>query len=265
MNKQKTKVVVKKNTSLYYAELKSIATGNPLSFFKDQVFERMTDMVLNNKENLLIYLTSKGKIGMIDLQDRSQKTKNYKISQLMSEKMEECHSKDSSEPGNCRYYTLRISSDDDYLAALSTEKSDSGLSFGVIILKLVYGPPTKDSAPNEVTSLLFSDKKQVVDNRVNIQNTDQRGMECIPQYVNFSIKSRSFNTNVLLVFIRGYSKFYIFPVVNGRLGEEKAIDMFPSSSMIDSGLLVDDGCMIDDTIFITLQSPILLKITYKVN
>lgn len=262
MNKSKTKVVIKKNTALYYADLKSITTGNPLAFYKDQVFERVTDLVLNGKENLLIYLTSKGKIGFIDLIDRSVKSKHYRISQLMTEKIEECHSRDSSEPGNCRYYTMRITPDDDYLAAVSTEKSDSGLSFGVAILKMTYN---NMNDPGEFTGLVFSDRRQVFDSRANLQGGDQRSMECIPQYVNFSIKSKSCQTNVLLVFIRGFSKFFIFPVVQGKIGDEQAVDMFPQTSLIDAGLLVDDGCMVDDTILITLQSPILLKITFKVN
>ena len=263
MNKDKTKVVVKKHTLLYYADLKNIATGNPLSFFKDIHFEKMTDMVLSNKENLLIYLTSRGKIGFIDLIDRSIKPKNYNIAQLTNEKNEECYSKDSSEIGHSRYFTLRISPDDDYLVVVSTEKWEVGYSFGVIIFKLVHS--IKENSFKEVPSLIYSDKKHVMDDRINIPTNDTGSIEFIPQYVNFSIKGKGENHNIVLVFIRGFSKFFVFPVINGKIGQEQALDLFPSSSMIDSGLLVDDGCMIDDTIFIALQSPILLKITYKVN
>lgn len=263
MNKAKTKVVVKKNTALYYADLKSITTGNPLAFFKDQSFERITDMVLNSKENQLLHLTSKGKIGIIALEDRTQKTKSFKISQLMAEKNDEHHSKDSSEQlGSSRYYTLRIAPDDDYIAVVSTEKTEGGLSFGVIILKLLYENPDRT---DEITGLAFSDRVTISDGRASVQGADQRAMECIPQYVNFSIKSRTCQTNVLMVFIRGYSKFFMFPVEKGKIGIEQSLDMFPQASMIDSGLLVDDGCMYEDTIFVTLQSPLLLKITFKVD
>lgn len=258
MNKAKTIVFVKKHTSLYYVDLKTMTDGRPLCFFKDQIFEKITDMVLTNKDNLLIYLTNKGKIGVIDLVKRGLNQKKFKISQLMSEKIEEIHSKDSSEQGSSRYLTLRISSDDEYLAAVSTEKSETGASFGIVILK-----PNYNETQDEVTGFDFIDRRQFSDSRF-LQGFDQRGMDCIPQYVNFSVKSPILQTHLLMVFIRGCTKFFIFPIANGRIEPEQAMDMFPQASNIDSSLLVDDGCMIDDTIFITLQSHILLKITYRI-
>lgn len=262
MNKKKNKVIVKKNQALYYTELKNICSGNPLPYFHDKDFERMTDMVLNQRENLLLYLTSRGLIGIIEL-EKSKKQKPFKISSLIGDKSEDGFSKDSTETNYSRYYSLTVTPEDDYVSAISFEKFEGGLSFTVTILKMSY--PDKDPSGCFYPILQFSDRKQIVDNRVTAQTSEQRSLECVPQYVNFSIKSKSTNRNILLVFIRGYSKFFSFPIFQGKILDYQTFDLFSSASMLDGGMLVDDGCMIDDTILITLQSHILLKITYKVN
>lgn len=262
MNRQKSKVIVKKNIAIYYTDLKNIYSGNPLPYFNDKGFEKMTDMVLSQKENLLIYLTSRGVVGMIEL-EKSKKSTPVRLSSLIGEKSEDGHSKDSTDSNGSRYYSLRITPDDDYLAAVSTEKVEGGLSFSITILKLNH--QSAESTEFAFPTLQYTDRRQLVDERVITTQIDQRIQECIPQYVNFSIKNKSRSTNILLVFIRSYPKFFIFPVIQGKIGEEQAVDMFPTPSAIDSGLLVDDGCMIDDTILVTLQSHMLLKITFSVN
>lgn len=269
INKKRSLIIVKLNNQIKkFDDLKKISNNSPCNtFFCNKDFEKITDLVLDNSEKFVIYLTKKGRIGIIELQD-SQRSNGYQIPLGHPERTDEACSKDSADSTSAKFYSLKISPEDDLLVAISTEYVDKAPAICVNLLRM-GGPRSAGGSSSGARSSNYSAHRsqkfppigfcdrRVVDRQSMIG--EHTSNEFMPQYVNFDIKHR--DTNYLLVFLRIPCRFYIFSIFGDKIVKERTQEL-PAFEAV-SKIFVNDGAITGESIYLTMHCGTLLKISFK--
>ena len=133
INKNKTKIIVKKNEQIHYSDIDKIQSNSPCPQYSGKDYKKVIDLVLNSEENIVYYLTQRGKIGMIEL---NLKQKSGLIPIPSHPHCDEAGSKDSTEGNYPRFSALQITPEDDYLAAVSIEQNEGIPTIRVWLLEI---------------------------------------------------------------------------------------------------------------------------------
>ena len=176
------------------------------------------------------------------------------------DRYDEAGSKDSTEGHYPRFSALQITPEDDYLAAVSIESNEGIPTIRVWLLEI------KQDANSIFPKIELVKQKQIEEKER--YSTEKGWSEHVsdyrPQFVNFSMKQN--DRNILLVFPRNPSKFYIFIIKKGEFIEYQSVNL-PSlntdNNLKTGKTYLNDGCLMDNILYLTLHCSTILKITFR--
>ena len=268
-NSKKTQAIMYREGRIDLLELSKINENYPCSKYTDKKYLKIIDMVMTKNDRTIFFLNYKGMIFLIDTV-RYAKGECYNLRESQAESHNSEETKGNEKNHKFKFSILRISEDDKYLAAISTEPSNrehagtasepssSSKDLCSFILTVHVMVISQSSQDNKMPSIARTEKKDI---EIEKLPADIGSSGLIAQYANFSLKKSS--TYYLIAFLRIPLKMLIISIVDGRIeSTPEQIDLpnpFP-----DTKTFLNDGVRVENNLYVTLHSSSFLRITLDV-